>query len=225
MHELSKSIQRRLHDMNFVTRYFVGAGIDIGAGRDPLTQYMELFPFISSVRAWDVNDGDAQFMQTCKDAQYDFVHSSHCLEHTQDPLIALTNWFRILKPGGHLIVVVPDEDLYEQGVFPSTYNPDHKWTFTVFKQSSWSNRSRNIMELLMALGEEADIIKLEQLLATYRFALPRLDQTRTPIGEAAIEMVVRRRPRSEVGAGGCLAGERQGRSPRTHLTSGEDPSP
>jgi phosphate uptake regulator len=65
------------------------------------------------------------------------------------------------------------------------------------------------MELLMALGGEADVIKLEQLNATYRYALPRIDQTQTPIGEAAIEMVIRRRPRAEVEAGGCLAQERE----------------
>jgi SAM-dependent methyltransferase len=211
MHELSKSIPRRLHDANFVTRYFVGAGIDIGAGPDALTQYRELFPFVTSVRAWDQADGDAQMMETCVDAQFDFVHSSHCLEHMNDPRVALMNWFRILKPGGHLIVLVPDEDMYEQGVFPSTYNPDHKSTFTVFKRSSWSARSQNVLELLMALGEEADVIKLEQLTGTYRYSLPRLDQTQTPIGEAAIEMIIRRRPRAEVDAGGCLAQGRQAR--------------
>jgi len=53
MYELSKSIQRRLHDSNFVTRYFVGAGIDIGAGNDSLAQYRELFPLITSVRGWN----------------------------------------------------------------------------------------------------------------------------------------------------------------------------
>ena len=212
MHELSKSIQRRLHDANFLNRYFVGAGIDIGAGGDPLTQYRELFRLVTSVRAWDRGDGDAQMMETCPDAQFDFVHSSHCLEHMNDPRIALTNWFRILKPGGHLIVLVPDEDMYEQGVFPSTYNPDHKWTFTVFKQFSWSARSQNVMELLMTLGGEADVIKVEQLNSTYRYSLPRLDQTQTPIGEAAIEIIVRRRPRSEVEAGGCLAQERHTRA-------------
>jgi hypothetical protein len=65
--------------------------------------------------------------------------------------------------------------------------------------------------LSIALGEEADIIKLEQLASTYRYSLPRIDQTQTPIGEAAIELVVRRRPRSEVAAGGCLGAERERR--------------
>ena len=48
----------------------------------------------------------------------------------------------MLEPGGHLIVTVPDEDLYEQGHFPSDYNRDHKWTFTIHKPKSWSERSR-----------------------------------------------------------------------------------
>ena len=39
---------------------------------------------------------------------------------------------------------VPDEDLYEQGQFPSTYNVDHKWTFTILKTTSWSPCSLNL---------------------------------------------------------------------------------
>jgi SAM-dependent methyltransferase len=175
MQELSKSIQRRLHDSNFVTRYFVGEGIDIGSGPDPLTQYIELFPLVSTVREWDQKDGDAELMASCTDNQFDFIHSSHCLEHMRNPDVALKNWFKILKPGGHLIVVVPDEDMYEQGTFPSTFNVDHKWTFTVFKTSSWSKRSRNLVELITELGGSADLIKLEQPAPT---ALQCPDETR-----------------------------------------------
>jgi SAM-dependent methyltransferase len=208
MHELSKSIQRRLHDSNFVGRYFIGEGIDIGAGPDPLSQYAELFPMITGVRVWDVNDGDAEYMNGCEDSQYDFVHSSHCLEHIRNPEVALKHWLRILKPGGHMVVLIPDEDMYEQGVFPSTYNTDHKWTFTVFKTSSWSDRSRNLLELLATLGEDADVVKIEQLTGSYRFSLGRTDQTLTPIGEAAIEFIIRRRTKAEIDAGGCVVDAR-----------------
>jgi ADP-heptose:LPS heptosyltransferase len=110
-----------------------------------------------------------------------------------DPAIALTNWIRILKPGGHLIVTVPDEDMYEQGVFPSTFNSDHKWTFTINKFSSWSDKSRSLFDLIASFGDTADVIKIEQLTGTYRYGLDRQDQTRTPIGEAAIEFVIRKR--------------------------------
>ena len=41
---------------------------------------------------------------------YDFVLSSHALEHTANPLKALTEWGRVLKPGGALILVVPHKD-------------------------------------------------------------------------------------------------------------------
>ena len=114
----------------------------------------------------------------------------------------MRNWFRVLKPGGHLIVTVPDEDLYEQGQFPSTYNADHKWTFTIFKSESWSEKLRNLTDLIAALGPTADVQKLHLLNATYRYGLPRFDQTLTPIGECGIEFIVRKRPQDEVAFGG-----------------------
>src|SRR3546814_15547357 len=123
MKECSKSIARRLADPNFAGRYFIGKGIDIGGAPDPLFLYEELFPRMEEVRVWDVADGDGQLMEGVADESYDFVHSSHCLEHLRDPEEGLRNWFRILKPGGQLIVTVPDEDLYEQGIFPHAYNP------------------------------------------------------------------------------------------------------
>ncbi|HMC56895.1 MAG TPA: methyltransferase domain-containing protein [Gemmatimonadaceae bacterium] len=43
-------------------------------------------------------------------AAYDFVLSSHMLEHTANPLRALDSWSRLLKPGGALLLVVPHRD-------------------------------------------------------------------------------------------------------------------
>ena len=60
MKECSKSIARRLTDANFAARYFVGAGLDIGGKPDPLALYAELFPRVSTVRTWDLEDGDAE---------------------------------------------------------------------------------------------------------------------------------------------------------------------
>lgn len=39
---------------------------------------------------------------------YDFLLSSHCLEHLADPLGALIEWRRVVRPGGHGLLVVPD---------------------------------------------------------------------------------------------------------------------
>ncbi|HUZ63103.1 MAG TPA: methyltransferase domain-containing protein [Acetobacteraceae bacterium] len=204
MKECSKSIVRRAADINFAIRYFVGAGIDIGGAPDPLWLYRELFPSMRDVRVWDLADGDAQFMAGVADASFDFVHSSHCLEHLHDAEQGLFNWFRILKPGGYLIVTVPEEDMYEQGIFPSTFNPDHKRSFTIFKERSWHDHSCNVLDLVRALGGQADIQKIQRLDSTYRYGLPRFDQTLTPIGEAAIEFIIRKRPEDEVLRGGRL---------------------
>ncbi len=42
------------------------------------------------------------------DASQDFVISSHVLEHMEDPLGALSEWHRVLVPGGGLFLAIPD---------------------------------------------------------------------------------------------------------------------
>lgn len=119
-----------------------GKGIDIGCGADPITP---------TVRRFDVQDGDAnQITQHVQD-EFDFVYSSHCLEHMRDPRQALADWWKLVRVGGHLVFLVPDEDLYEQGVFPSRFNFDHKFTFTISKTKSWSPVSNNVLDLARSL--------------------------------------------------------------------------
>lgn len=126
------------------TKYCSGRGVDIGCGDDPV---------LPDCDKWDLPQGDAQYLAGVDDATYDWVYSSHCLEHVHDPSEALRNWWRVLKPGGHLIVMVPDEDLYEQGMWPPAFNVDHKSTWTVWKAQgqSWSPASRNMRTELEAL--------------------------------------------------------------------------
>ena len=131
MKETSKALIRRLQDTRYASTYFKGEGIDIGAGDDPIAKYAQQFPLMTGVKIWDQPDGDAQMMAGVADNTYDFVHSSHCLEHMRDPYETFDNWLRICKPGGHIITTIPDEDLYEQGVWPSTHNPDHKMSWTI----------------------------------------------------------------------------------------------
>lgn len=179
MKETSKSILRRVHDTRFATRYFVGHGIDIGCGNDCLWEYRSLFPLMESCRAWDIGDGDAQTMPGVLNGLFDFVHSSHCLEHLPDPEAALLRWINILKPGGHLVVVVPDWHLYEHRQWPSRKNPDHKCWFT----------PHQLVLTLPTLSHK--LLKVELLDATWRSDQGEADQT-LGIGECAIEMIVRK---------------------------------
>ena len=178
-----------MHEPGFQTRYFVGHGLDVGGGYDGLDQYRYLFPAIKSVRNWDIADGDAQFLTGIPDASFDFVHSSHCLEHVNNPQAALHAWWNVLKVGGYLVLMVPDEDLYEQGVWPSTFNDGHKHTFTIWKDGSWSPVSQNLIDLIQPLPG-AVILKLQLLDATFAYGCQRIDQTSNPVGEAAIECVL-----------------------------------
>lgn len=192
-----KAVMRRIHQYGYAARYFVGHGIDIGSGGDPLAQYKDQFPRMRSCREWDLADGDAQILAGIHDHTYDFLHSSHCLEHMHDPVEAIANWFRVLKPMGHMVVIVPDEDLYEQRAWPSTYNNDHRCTFTINKARSWSPASRNLIDLLKTLPAQSRIVKIELLEGGF-FNGPRIDQT-TPdyISESAIEFVVRKESRAD----------------------------
>ena len=119
---------------------------------------------------------------------------------------------------------MPDEDLYEQGRFPSTFNHDHKWTFTIFKTKSWCVRSLNLLDLVRMIGAEAEVIKLELLSANYRFDLPRFDQTLTPVAECGIELIIRKRPVTEVEVGGrwVRTTQQPDREMRLHLNQYKD---
>jgi SAM-dependent methyltransferase len=170
----------------------VGQGLDIGGGPDSIGLYRGLFPRIESVTVYDLAQGDAQFLANVHDHDFDFVYSAHCLEHVVDPHVAIRHWLRVLKPGGHLVITIPDEDLYEQGVWPSTFNADHKHTFTVFKRRSWSPVSINVLELLQVFEGEVSIEKIERLNHSFLPGYVRFDQTRTAFAECGIEVVVKK---------------------------------
>jgi SAM-dependent methyltransferase len=192
VHETSKSIPRRLRDVAYV-RWLAGHGIDVGAGPDGLGRWQSLFPLMKSCRPWDKDDGDAQELPGVKGGQYDFLHSSHCLEHLRDPFAALERWCQVVKPGGHVVVLIPDEDLYERGVFPSRFNGDHLHTFTICKRHSWNGSSVNVTELIESVADLARPLRVELLESTFLPGRPDTeDQTLNPVTEAAIEFVLRR---------------------------------
>ena len=53
---------------------------------------------------------EASCLQDIADESYDFVLSSHCIEHLANPLQGLSEWIRVLKDGGLLVLVVPHKD-------------------------------------------------------------------------------------------------------------------
>lgn len=188
----SMSINRRLQDARFSSRWLSGYGLDIGGGNDSIGIYQSLFPLVKAVTLYDMPQGDAQFLYNVPDNAFDFVYSAHCLEHMVNPEIAINNWFRVLKPNGFMILTVPDEDMYEQGVWPSTFNHDHKHTFTIHKKNSWSPVSINILDLISRVNGSFEIQKIELLNHSYLSNVSRTDQTRTPFAESGIEIILKK---------------------------------
>jgi SAM-dependent methyltransferase len=52
---------------------------------------------------------DAVNITLVQNEYYDFCFSSHSLEHIANPLKAISEWLRIIKKGGYIIIVVPEK--------------------------------------------------------------------------------------------------------------------
>jgi ubiquinone/menaquinone biosynthesis C-methylase UbiE len=65
---------------------------------------------------------DAIELRSIGDGTYDFILSSHCLEHVANPIKALIEWRRVVKDGGLMVLVLPDPE----------YTFDHKRARTTF---------------------------------------------------------------------------------------------
>jgi len=70
----------------------------------------------------DVSYGDMMNLGYA-DSQFDFVTTQHSLEHVPEPHKAVSEMFRVLKPGGYALIVVPKEgatpDNAHYCIFPS----------------------------------------------------------------------------------------------------------
>ena len=60
------------------------------------------------MKAPDIID-DGEKLYKISDCSQDFVISSHMLEHCIDPIEAIENMIRVLKPGGILYLIIPDK--------------------------------------------------------------------------------------------------------------------
>lgn len=69
----------------------------------------QTFQFDSGSRTGNNYITEGATLDGIGDEQYDFVLSSHCLEHIANPLKGLENWKRVLTAGGFLLLVLPDK--------------------------------------------------------------------------------------------------------------------
>lgn len=175
--ETAKARARRLRE-GFFEKYCAGRGLDIGYGGDLLS---------GNCVGWDLEHGDAQLLEGLEDESWDFVYSSHALEHVADASEALRNWYRVVKAGGYLILFVPDRDLYEKKLtLPSRWNPDHKRFFLPDR-----DEPPDTVGLLPLIGKvipDASIVRARRCADGHAIVDPLVHSD----GEYSIEVIVRK---------------------------------
>jgi SAM-dependent methyltransferase len=107
-------------------RYIRGNGIEIGALNNPLQVYHGakvrfvdrlpteklrlVFPEVADQNLAEVEIvEDAEKLTSVADQSCDFVIANHVIEHTRNPISAIENMFRVLKPNGILYLALPDK--------------------------------------------------------------------------------------------------------------------
>jgi SAM-dependent methyltransferase len=109
-------------------RYLRGDGIEIGALNAPLRvpaaarvryvdhagvdELRERYAEELSMHGWPLIEPDVvdegERLSKFGDESLDFVIANHMLEHVEDPIAALHNFLRVLRPGGILFLTIPD---------------------------------------------------------------------------------------------------------------------
>lgn len=98
-----------------------------------------------------------------EDESLDYVVQRHNLEHYQDPIKALQEWIRVLKPGGILGMVVPDDEVIDTIGMDKT----HKHAFT-----------RSSLQRILDLMADVRVVYMAPLIYRYSFVcvVQKVDQ-------------------------------------------------
>lgn len=175
--ETTKAKPRRTRE-KFFEKFCQGKGLDIGYGGDPLAE---------NCQGWDIEHGDAQTLEGLKDPEFDFVYSSHTLEHLDNAEIALKNWWKIIRPGGYLILYLPDRNLYERKkTLPSRWNNTHKRFFLLDRDEPPD--TVGVIPLIQRTLSGYEIIQAKVCDEGYKITGPKTQS----MGEYSIEVVVKK---------------------------------
>jgi SAM-dependent methyltransferase len=112
---------------DILTSNLSGIGVEFGAGASPLAVplscqvlYCDMFSYDTLKKnmypGQNLSDlvfphyvSDIKNLWNVANESVDFVIACHVIEHTNNPIRALDEFHRILKPGGSLVLIVPDK--------------------------------------------------------------------------------------------------------------------
>jgi len=136
-----------------IARYTRGRVLDLGCGP------WKCYPHFISVDNYSEWQGLKWRPDICGDAtdlgifatnSIDAVFSSHLLEHIDDYVKALHEWWRVIKIGGYLILYLPHKSLYPNIGQPGS-NPDHRHDF----------EPKDIVSIMTANAGDWDLLESE----------------------------------------------------------------
>ena len=115
-------------------------------------EHSEVFVFNREKTAGSTFFCEGSALNCISDASYDFVLSSHNLEHLANPIKALQEWQRVLKPDGALVLVLP----YYRDTFDHLRQPTSvEHLFNDFEQGIGEDDLTHLPEIL----EKHDLTK------------------------------------------------------------------
>lgn len=123
---------------NHLIQYCIGNGLDIGFGGYPISPTAITLDKPDCVHKGNLS-GDAGNLHWFRDGVLDYVFSAHCLEDAEDTVAWLREWWRVLRPGGHLVLFLPDQVAYERhcrtaGVEPNGAHKHHDFSLEYVKK-------------------------------------------------------------------------------------------
>lgn len=140
---------RPIKDFNKYIKYFKGKnGIEIGGMSNIFSNELPIYPIVknmdgcnfSATTVWEgtIKEGENynffksevgyQYIYEASDLgkipneKYDFIVSSHCLEHCANTFKVIKEWLRVIKKGGAILLILPDRK----------FTFDHKRPITEF---------------------------------------------------------------------------------------------
>jgi ADP-heptose:LPS heptosyltransferase/predicted SAM-dependent methyltransferase len=136
--------------------YCEGQGLDIGCGAEKIKTSaigLDIGKANGSQAdlAIDLENGLTLFA----DGTFDYVFSSHCLEDLSNPVLALQEWWRVIRPGGNLVLYLPHKDHYPRMGQPGA-NPAHKNDFEPADIFRMLNEFASYKTLHMEVHSEGD---------------------------------------------------------------------
>lgn len=132
---LSQMLKSRLY-IKYVEYFYKKRGLEIGGPSDLFSNEIPIYQIADTIdgvnfsnntvwegtinldRGYNYFKGkkgqqyisEANYLESIKDEEYEFLIACHCLEHCANTLKTIEEWLRVLKSNGVILLVLPDKN-------------------------------------------------------------------------------------------------------------------